>query len=108
MTEAFLQRASMLFQANQLAAAETQCRQLLTLQPGHIHALGLLGAILHAQERYPEAEVVFAELTRRQPREGAHWMNLGTARRGAGKYEEALHAYMRAAELGCTDADFYF
>jgi Flp pilus assembly protein TadD len=108
MSEAFLQRALMLFQGNQLAAAEAQCRQLLALQPGHIHALGLLGAILHAQERYPEAEVVFAELTLRQPREGAHWMNLGTARRGAGKYEEALHAYMRAAELGCTDADFYF
>jgi tetratricopeptide (TPR) repeat protein len=62
---------------------------------------------LHAQERYPEAEAVFAELTRIQPREGIHWMNLGTARRGAGKYEEALHAYMRAAELGLTDADFY-
>lgn len=108
MTEAFLQRASMLFQANQLVAAEAQCRQLLALQPGHIHALGLLGAILHAQERYPEAEVVFAGLTRRQPREGAHWMNLGTAQRGAGKYEDALRAYMRAAELGCTDADFYF
>lgn len=108
MTDAFLQRAAMLFEANQLAAAEAQCRQLLGLQPGHIHALGLLGAILHAQERYPEAEVAFAELTRRQPREGAHWMNLATARRGAGKYEEALHAYMRAAELGCRDADFYF
>jgi len=73
-----------------------------------IYALSLRGANLHAQERYPEAEAVFAELTRIQPREGAHWMNLGTARRGAGKYEEALHAYMRAAELGCTDADFYF
>lgn len=108
MTEAFLQRAAKLFEANQLAAAEAQCRQLLGLQPGHIHALGLLGAILHAQERYPEAEVVFADLTRRLPREGAHWMNLGTARRGAGKYEEALRAYMRAAELGYTDADFYF
>lgn len=73
-----------------------------------IHELGLLGANLHAQERYPEAVAVFTELTRRQPREGVHWMNLGTARRGAGKYEEALQAYMRAAELGLTDADFYF
>lgn len=108
MTEAFLQRAAMLFEANQLPAAEAQCRQLLGLQPGHLHGLGLLGAILHAQERYPEAETVFADLTRRLPREGAHWMNLGTARRCAGKYEEALRAYMRAAELGYTDADFYF
>jgi tetratricopeptide (TPR) repeat protein len=108
MTEALLQRAAQLFEANQLAAAEAQCRQVLARQPGHIHALGLLGAILHAQERYPDAEAVFADLTRRLPREGAHWMNLGTARRGAGKYEEALRAYMRAAELGYTDADFYF
>jgi Flp pilus assembly protein TadD len=51
---------------------------------------------------------VFADLTRKLPAEGAHWMNLGTARRGAGKYEEALRAFTRAAELGFADADFYF
>src|SRR5688500_7580991 len=105
---AMLQRAAMLFDANQLAAAEAQCRQLLQLQPTNIHALGLLGAVLHAQERYLDAEVVFADLTRKLPGEGAHWMNLGTVRRGAGKYEEALRAFTRAAELGFADADFYF
>jgi tetratricopeptide (TPR) repeat protein len=105
---AMLQRAGMLFDANQLAAAEAQCRQLLQLQPTNVHALGLLGAVLHAQERYVDAEVVFADLTRKLPREGDHWMNLGTVRRGAGKYDEALRAYTRAAELGCASADFYF
>lgn len=98
----------MLFDANQLGAAEAACRQVLGLRPGDVDALGLLGAVLHAQERYGDAELVFTELTRRLPTEGAHWMNLGTARRGAGKYEDALRAYTRAAELGCTDADFYF
>lgn len=97
-----------LFEANQLPAAERQCRQLLKRAPGDAHAMGVLGAILHAQERYAEAEVVFTELTTKLPREGDHWMNLGTARRGAGKYDEALRAFTRAAELGCTNADFYF
>ncbi|MBL8271354.1 tetratricopeptide repeat protein, partial [Steroidobacter sp.] len=107
MTEALLQRAAMLFDANQLTAAEAQCRQLLAQRPGDVGALGLLGAILHAQERYADAERVFADLTKKVPGEGAYWMNLGTARRGSGKYDDALRDYMRAAELGCNDADFY-
>src|ERR1044072_3532511 len=106
--EALLRRAMMLFEAGQLHEAETSARQLLKQQPANVDALGVLGAILHRQERYPEAEAVFADLTRKLPAEGAHWMNLGTARRGAGKYEEALRAFTRAAELGFTDADFYF
>lgn len=103
-----LSQAAKLFAASRFTDAEALCRQLLQLQPTNNHALGLLGAILHAQERYAEAETVFADLTSKLPREGAHWMNLGTVRRGLGKYEEALRAYTRAAELGCDDADFYF
>ena len=98
----------MLFEAGRLDEAESQSRQLLQQQPANVDALGVLGAVLHGQERYLDAEAVFADLTRKLPGEGAHWMNLGTARRGAGKYEEALQAFTRAAELGFTDADFYF
>lgn len=106
--QALLRQAAAAFNAGQLDAAETHCRQALSLSPGNQAALGLHGAILHGQERYADAEGVFAELTRTDPRKALHWMNLGTARRGAGKYDEALHAYTRAAELGCATADFYF
>jgi tetratricopeptide (TPR) repeat protein len=103
-----LRQASGLFNANRLDEAATLCRRVLGIAPGYEPALGLLGAILHGQERYDEAEAVFLELLKIRPREAVHWMNLGTARRGSGKYDEALRAYTRAAELGSADADFYF
>lgn len=105
---ALLRQAVAAFNAGQLAAAETRCQQLLSLAPGDTRVLGLYGAVLHAQERYADAERVFGELTKLEPNSKLHWMNLGTARRGVGKYEDALLAYTRAAELGCATADFYF
>ncbi|MDY6945649.1 MAG: sulfotransferase, partial [Pseudomonadota bacterium] len=96
------------FNAGQFGVAETRCQHLLSRVPGNARVLGLYGAILHSQERYADAERVFGELVQVEPNTALHWMNLGTARRGAGKYDEALQAYTRAAELGCTTADFYF
>lgn len=103
-----LREALAAFNAGRLDLAEKRCQQLLSRAPGNVRVLGLHGAVLHALERYADAESVFGELTRIEPNTALHWMNLGTARRGAGKYEEALHAYTRAAELGCATADFYF
>jgi tetratricopeptide (TPR) repeat protein len=106
--QTLLRGAVAAFNAGQLGAAEMQCRQLLGRTPGNPRVLGLFGAVLHASERYEDAMAVFGELTNVEPNTALHWMNLGTARRGAGKYEEALHAYARAAELGCATPDFYF
>jgi len=106
--QALFREAVAAFNSGQLAAAESRCQQLLGRAPGNARVLGLYGAILHTQERYNDAERVFGELVRAEPDTALHWMNLATARRGAGKYDEALQAYTRAAELGCTTADFYF
>lgn len=106
--QTLMREAMAAFNAGELAAAEDCCRQLLAIAPGDPRVLGLHGAILHSQERYTDAERVFGELVRLQPGAAMHWMNLGTARRGAGKYDEALQAYTRAAQLGCSTADFYF
>src|SRR5262245_34240158 len=43
--------------------AEMLCRRALTLQPGHLGALALLGVVLHEARRFGEAEQVFQELT---------------------------------------------
>lgn len=106
--QTLLREAVAAFNAGQLAAAETRCQRLLSRAPANARVLGLYGAILHTQERYADAERVFGELVRAEPTTALHWMNLGTSRRGAGKYEDALRAYTRAAELGCATPDFYF
>lgn len=106
--QGLLREAVAAFNSGQLAAAEKRCRQLSSRAPGNARVLGLYGAILHAQERYDDAALVFTELVQVEPNTAPHWMNLGTARRGAGKYEEALQAYTRASGLGCATADFYF
>lgn len=106
--QGLLREAVAAFNTGQVAIAEARCQQLLNRAPGDVRALGLYGAILHSQERYADAERVFSELVQLQPNTALHWMNLGTARRGAGKYDEALQAYTHAAQLGCATADFYF
>jgi tetratricopeptide (TPR) repeat protein len=68
----------------------------------------MLGVIQLMQLRYAEAEPVFEQLLQLRPDEPAYWMNLGTARRGTGHYEESLAAYARAAALGEASVDFYY
>lgn len=105
---ALVRSAWLAFQQGDVAAAETFCRRSLSVEPGHVDALTLLGAIVHAQGRYRDAEPIFVELTRRDPRQPSHWMNLGTVLRALGRFEEALPAYARAAAQGEASADFYY
>jgi Flp pilus assembly protein TadD len=96
-----------LYRQGNSAAAEERCRQTLTLAPGHRDAQVLLGLVLHFDARYSEAEEVFAALVLQEPHEPTHWINLGTARRAVKRFDEALAAYARAAELGAASAEFY-
>lgn len=96
------------FGVDDLVRAEASCHRVLEVAPTSLRALGLLGAIRCAQLAYAEAERIFDDLSRREPGEPTHWMNLGTARRGLARYDDALGAYTRAAQLGYLNADFYF
>jgi Flp pilus assembly protein TadD len=96
-----------LYRQGDRAAAEARCRETLALMPGHRDAQVLLGLVLNFEARYGEAEEIFAALALQEPHESAHWMNLGTARRGAKRFDEALRAYNRAAEFGAASAEFY-
>jgi tetratricopeptide (TPR) repeat protein len=95
-------------QSGDAAAAETLCREALALSPDHKGALGVLGMMLYGAARTGEAHEVFDRLTQLEPQEPLHWMNLGTARRALGQYDDALKAFMLAAELGETSADFFY
>ncbi|HVY82046.1 MAG TPA: sulfotransferase [Steroidobacteraceae bacterium] len=89
-------------------AAETLCREALALSPDHPGALGVLGMMLYGAGRTGEAHEVFDRLTQLAPNEPLHWMNLGTARRALGRYDDALKAFMVASELGERSADFFY
>jgi tetratricopeptide (TPR) repeat protein len=106
--EELLTGAMQALNAGELKPAEELCRRALVVQPGSLDALTLLGAITLSQGAHAEAERIYDELSRRQPREPTHWMNLGTARRGLARYDAALGAYSRAAQLGYLTADFFF
>src|SRR5258705_1923213 len=106
--DTLLQAASKFFDAADFEAAEAYCRCALGVAPAHIDALTMLGVIQLTQLRYAEAEAVFEQLLQLRPKEPAYWMDLGTARRGAGRHEESLAAYARAAALGVASVDFYY
>jgi Flp pilus assembly protein TadD len=88
--------------------AELRCRRVLQASPGHRHAQSLLGLLLHTSGRFPEAEEVYAALALQEPQGWPDWMNLGTARRNNKRFDAALTAYTRAAELGAGNADFFY
>lgn len=89
-------------------SAIAHCEAAVATAPRNPHALGVLGFMQHALGNHEKSEKVFAELTQLEPSAPGHWMNLGTARRGAGRLDDALDAYTRAASLGADTADFYF
>jgi tetratricopeptide (TPR) repeat protein len=106
--EALLQRAFESLKQGDAAAAELRCRRVLDSAPDHVLAMSILGPALNAQGRCTEAAFVFTQLTRLDPRERSHWMNLGTTLRSQRRFDEALAAYARAAQLSEASADFFF
>src|SRR5687767_3739274 len=90
--QAWLREAVALYGANRFEQAEPLCRRLAAAAPNAEPVLNLWGAVLHALERYSEAEPIFAKLVELQPRKPSYWMNLATVRRGLGQYDQALQA----------------
>lgn len=106
--DALVDAATSLFQRGQFDAAISNCRRALELRPAHLGALNLLGVALNASGQHAKASEVFAELTRRNPKQGDHWMNLGTSLLAQRRSQAALAAYARAGALGEASADFFY
>ena len=103
-----VERAGQLLAEGKHAQAEAEARAVLARSPDNIEARVLLNASLQFAQRFTEAIPVAESLIESAPKEPAHWMNLGTARRGAKQYDAALAAYARAATLGASGPDFAF
>jgi tetratricopeptide (TPR) repeat protein len=106
--DVLLNSAVRFYEAGDFEAAEAHCRRALAIAAAHAGALELLGVVQLEQSRYAEAEPIFEQLVQGRPGEPSHWMNLGTARRGSGRHEQALAAYARAASLGESSANFCY
>ena len=107
-SSASVERAGQLLAEGNHAQAEAEARAVLARSPGDLGARVVLNASLQFAQRFTEAIPVAESLVESAPREPAHWMNLGTARRGAKQHDAALEAYMRAAALGASGPDFAF
>ena len=101
-------RAGQLLAEGKHAQAEAEARVALARTPGDVGARIILAATLLLTRRFSEAVPVAESLVETNPQDPAHWMNFGTAQRGAKHYDAALAAYARAAALGANGADFDF
>src|SRR5581483_10228835 len=95
-------RAGDLDRAERLAAA------VLKRTPRDVDALTVQALLHNARNQHRDAANAFRRLTELQPRQIAHWVNLGTALRASGKLTDALSAYRKAQELGEASASFLF
>ncbi len=85
------------------AQAERLVRDALAAGMEHApDAWQLLATSLLAQDPPDEARQAFVQLTRLQPGEPAHWLNLGNASLDCGDAEQAHAAFLRAGELGAS------
>src|SRR5688572_3765178 len=106
--DALVQAGAALYQRGQFEAAASCGRKALKSRPAHLGALNLLGVSLNALGKHSKASEIFAELTRRDPRNADHWMNLGTVLKARQLHDQALDAYAHAGRLGEGSADFYY
>jgi tetratricopeptide (TPR) repeat protein len=107
-SSASVERAGQLLAEGNHAQAEAEARAVLARSPGDFGARVVLNASLQFAQRFSEAIPVAESLIESAPQDPAHWMNLGTARRGAKQYDGALEAYARASALGASGPDFAF
>jgi tetratricopeptide (TPR) repeat protein len=85
-----------LLQANNLEEAETQLTRSLEIIPDRVSTLNNLSAVKSRRLKFAEAE----DLAQKAIAAGDHspeaWSNLGIARAGANRHEEAVQAFDRA------------
>jgi tetratricopeptide (TPR) repeat protein len=92
-------------QARQLCAesrfdgAESLCRRMLAIVPGHPQVTLMLGEILSATGRHEAAVTLLAPVTERWPNAGSAQFCLGNALHAAGRLPEAAAHLRRATEL---------
>jgi len=90
---------------SRFAAAVSELRQALTLNPGRATTHAELGSALAELGRLDEAVGSLRESVRLDPHLNHAHYNLGTTLAHLGRFEEAIPSYERALETGPADAE---
>jgi predicted O-linked N-acetylglucosamine transferase (SPINDLY family) len=95
-TENALALAAHHYQAGLLTEAERLCRQIVQVDPGHVHALYLLGLVAHRSRRWDEAIAHYRQALQQRPEVAEIHFDLGTALNERGQLAEAVASYKEA------------
>lgn len=82
-----------------LPRAEQEYRTVLLFDPENHDALHLLGVLMDQKGDHQEAARLLERAVARAPHVAMFHLNFGNALVGAGRLEEARHAYNKALEL---------
>jgi 2-polyprenyl-3-methyl-5-hydroxy-6-metoxy-1,4-benzoquinol methylase len=93
-------QATRQFQSGGSATAEIICHQVLALEPGHVHALNLLGLILQGAGRHKAAAKTLEKAVASDPYNAACHYNLATSFQALDRHSEAAANFTKAITLG--------
>ena len=82
------------------ATAEIICHQVLAREPGHVHALNLLGLILQGAGRHKVAAKTLERAVASDPYNAACHYNLATSYQALDRHSEAAANFTKAITLG--------
>jgi tetratricopeptide (TPR) repeat protein/post-segregation antitoxin (ccd killing protein) len=91
--------ATQLYRSGQLNQAEQVLRQLLRVNPEHVHGWCLLGIVCRARGEMNEAAASYQEALRLSPDFAQAHSNLGNLYFAEGRLDEARASYERALQL---------
>lgn len=94
--------------AGRLGQAQELCRQILTQDSGHAHALDLLGQIAYQLHDYAGAADYFGQVISLKPDEAERHNRLGMALAAQGQSHRAIAAYQKAVSLQPTLAHIWY
>src|SRR5258706_2202548 len=93
-------QAIALHQQGELSQAERLYQRILLMEPASFAPRHMLGVIRFQQGRSAEAIELITAALKLNPRVAGAWINLGNVQATAGRPEEAVASYRKAAALG--------
>ena len=87
------------FERGDFASAESTLRSLLKTTPSNASALGLLGAVLDGEKRYPEAEDMYRRAIKLSPRSATLLNNYANHQLMTGDKAGARATYLRVVAV---------
>jgi tetratricopeptide (TPR) repeat protein len=103
-----LQQAMKSHQRGDTAAAARLYRKVLAQAPRDFHALHLLGVIRAQQQKFDEAERLFADALEANPGSAEAAANHGNVLSELGRHDEAIESFARALRLQPGNASIHF